>query len=200
MSEARRGFGLADHLRWIAGNFLLRLIDAAGDTSFHVRNSDDADVFTLDSLGRIGGTRAVGCRVRRSTDQTIATAGGWVSVIFDTEVEDTDGCWASGDPTKLYVRRAGWYIAGANVPWKDSVSQAGSYRAARILLGLGTVVARVIDDPMGSANNKYMNLCSAMFEMAVDSYVRLQVLHNVGSDHYLVGDSAEPNAWLVRIP
>lgn len=53
MSEERETRGLGHYLRWVAGNVLLRLADAAGALYFRIRNSDDEDVLTVDSQGNV---------------------------------------------------------------------------------------------------------------------------------------------------
>jgi hypothetical protein len=45
--------GLGHYLRWVAGNVLLRLADAAGVLAFVVRNSDGDDVLVVDSQGNL---------------------------------------------------------------------------------------------------------------------------------------------------
>lgn len=51
-----------DFVKWIAGNVLMRLADAAGALAFRIRNSDDVDVLTVDSQGdvNVAGDLSVG--------------------------------------------------------------------------------------------------------------------------------------------
>jgi len=50
---SERNLGWAHHVRWIAGNVLIRLADAAGDLALHVRNSAGSDALAVRSSGRV---------------------------------------------------------------------------------------------------------------------------------------------------
>ncbi len=63
--------------------------------------------------GSIDKSTAIGCKVYRSTTQTIAD-DTWTAISYSHEIEDTDGCWASGNPTRLVAQRAGTYLLVAN--------------------------------------------------------------------------------------
>jgi hypothetical protein len=74
--------------------------------------------------------------VRRSTSQTQSSSGAFEPISFDTEDEDTDGCWAIGTPTKIVIpsalngRRAILFGAAG-----FDASTLGNYRGLSILLG-----------------------------------------------------------------
>lgn len=71
--------------------------------------------------------------VYRSTDQNVSGSGVLTPISFDTEVDDTDGVWASGNPTQFVVpaslngRRARLYAQAT-----FSASSAGTQREIRI--------------------------------------------------------------------
>lgn len=45
---------LSHYLKWIVGNILMRLTDAAGETAFRIRNSDNEEILTVTSEGKVG--------------------------------------------------------------------------------------------------------------------------------------------------
>jgi len=57
---------------------------------------------------------ALGCQVYRSTTQRLDN-GAWVPIAYDTEIEDTDGCWSSANDTRLIAQRDGTYVISASV-------------------------------------------------------------------------------------
>jgi hypothetical protein len=59
-------------------------------------------------------SQAVGCRVFRSSDQSIPDAALTV-VAFDSVRHDPFGMWQSGAPTRLTVKYPGLYLAIANL-------------------------------------------------------------------------------------
>jgi hypothetical protein len=61
--------------------------------------------------GSVKTSTPLGCLVYRSTAQSL-TANVGANLAWNTQVTDTDACWASGEPTILYAKHDGYYMAG----------------------------------------------------------------------------------------
>lgn len=143
-----------------------------------------------------------GCRVYRSTTQSIAH-NTLTALSFDTEVCDTDTCWAVGDPTKLYARHAGYYLAGGQI-----VMTLGTY-AADVILAIrkgGTNYKAQQGLYATAGKDISLNVASGMIWMDEDSYIEIIVrqIQATGSAAVnVLGASAANqqfnNGWLARI-
>lgn len=107
---------------------------------------EDGQLHVKDSAGAvtaIGGGNAFSTTiVYRATDQNVDGSGTQTPISWSNEVEDTDGVWAIGTPTKFVIpsalngRRA---IIYGHVQW--SASTSGNYRHASIFKS-GTAIAQ----------------------------------------------------------
>lgn len=86
-------------------------------------------------------------RVRRTTDQTIAT-GGFAAISFDTEVFDTNNFWVVGSPTIFTIGLEGIYSIGGCIKWAANVT--GTRELA--IRKNGTTILN-LDDQFVDANN-----------------------------------------------
>lgn len=119
----------------------------------------------------------VGVRMRRSTDQTIAT-GTLVKIQFDTTEEDTHGFWSSGANTRLTVPagQGGIYIFRGHARYDTNGP------TAEPLVGYlinGTIVDR--SQPVGSMAFMSVQI-SGPVRLAVGDYVEFAVAHSAGSN------------------
>lgn len=113
MSEELRGILrlLGDLERRVAH---LETLEATGDISGDLSVGGGVEV-----AGAIAASVSLGCRLRRSTTQSIPS-GDWTTIRYNTKVDDTDGCWDSGDPEKIYARTEGPYLVTASVVFDGS--------------------------------------------------------------------------------
>lgn len=87
------------------------------------------DLYIVGSGDGGGGLSGIGCRVIKTTSTTVVN-GGSVAVVFDTELEDTDGFFVpSSSQVVIPTGFAGRYAVWGNVKWD---THTGGYRAAGI--------------------------------------------------------------------
>lgn len=161
-----------------------------------------------------GSRRAHGCRVIRTSAQTIAT-GTVTALSFDSltdtmahggsGVDDTDGCWAVGDPTKLVCVTAGWYMSGGGVGF---AAAAGAFRQAvniKLYNSADTQLAELAqnENHVAASTSSYISVSTGMFYMHMGDYVQTYVYQNTGGNLNTVAaalnNHAGANGWLVRI-
>lgn len=148
-------------------------------------------------------SEARGCRVIRSTAQTIPTAA-FTMVEFDTEIADTDACWSSASPGLLYAQRQGYYLAGGCFGMNT-----GGTSAFRILARLSGVIggAGVSLGQSGLVTgvnaNLYVSVTSGMIYLDNGDLVRLYAYQDSGSDKHTLAatetDQLFCAAWLARV-
>lgn len=143
-----------------------------------------------------------GCRVYRSTNQSIAH-NTLTPLSFDTEEYDTDAGWAIGDPTKLYAKHAGYYLAGGQMHMTMGANAAdvliivradgSKYKAQQ---GIYAVASHDVT----------FSVATGMFYLAVDGYIEIVVRQIQASGSAAVNVTQASannqqfnNAWLVRI-
>lgn len=143
-----------------------------------------------------------GCRVYRSTAQSIAH-NTLTAISFNAEVADTDGCWASGAPTRLYARHAGYYLAGGQM------HMTLSSVAADVMIAVREGGSNYFGQQVLYASASHeVALCVAtgMFWMDVDDYVEIVVrqIQASGSAAVNVTQASAAyqqfnNGWLMRV-
>jgi hypothetical protein len=63
------------------------------------------------------------CKVERASSvQSIAASGSHVAISFDTEVEDNDGMYSAGSPTRITIQTDGLYLVQAHTNWAVNVN------------------------------------------------------------------------------
>lgn len=168
--------------------------DDSSKTRLYFKDADGAEK----ELGSID----QGCRVYRSTNQSISH-NTLTALSFSSEAHDTDGCWASGDPTKLYARHAGYYMAGGQIHMTMGANAADVIAAVRE--GGANYKA---NQGMTAVANKEISLAVAtgMFWMDADDYVEIVVRQIQASGSAAVNVSQATaqyqqfnNGWLQRI-
>jgi hypothetical protein len=143
-----------------------------------------------------------GCRVYRSTAQSISH-NTLTAISFNAEVADTDGCWASGAPTRLYARHAGYYLAGGQM------HMTLSSVAADVMIAVREGGSNYFGQQALYASASHeVALCVAtgMFWMDVDDYVEIVVrqIQASGSAAVNVTQASAAyqqfnNGWLMRV-
>lgn len=114
------------------------------------------------------------CRVRRSTNQSIATGGTGSVITFDAERFDTDTMWSSG--SRITIVTAGLYtITGGALYAANSTG----YRQTAIQLNGTTLLAA---DSKLAVTSPGATACSvaATYKMIVGDYVELLCFQNSG--------------------
>lgn len=169
---------------------------AALDQALATTNSPTFDDLNL--TGSVKQSTALGCRVYRNSAQTISTATV-TALSFSHEINDTDTCWAVGDPTKLYARTAGYYSFGASVAWTGNAT--GS-RIVYVRKDGTTILCAERDAGLGVEQS--MSVSGGQLYFAADEYIEVMVYQNSGGDLDVVAASTTDQhkccAWLSRCP
>ena len=120
--SGQRGPSPWHDMRWIAGNQLMRLADAAGKQAFYVRNTADENVFVVDSQGNV----------------QVGVQGGELLA-----VEDTVGIrMYANDVKQIEIQSGGTVYVGdqANEHVKISATGVQMYDYATLLATFGTSI------------------------------------------------------------
>lgn len=102
---------------------------ATGQVLSKATSADYDTTWTTPSSGSGGTPSTKGCRVYRSTDQSL-TANSWQALSFSAARFNTDTNWASGNPTRMTCHTAGVYLLWGGVGFQNTPGQ--SYIGIRI--------------------------------------------------------------------
>ena len=117
-----------------------------------------------------------GCDVNRTTTQNINT-GTDTYVTFVNEIRDDNNFWASGDPTKVFVPAAGWYMVTGGCVWDGTTG--GSLRFCHLESSTGTLIS---SSGVGvTTAGPWVNV-SGLFYFGASEYVRMKIFQNSGSN------------------
>lgn len=120
-------------------------------------------------------TRAAKTVVTRNAALSVVTATV-TPIPWDTVVEDDEGMWSAGDPTKLFARRPGEFEFKAVLDW---VANTASYRELYLLKNGSVVYSHQVYQP--SAVTSTGMEAVADIKMVVGDYVQAICSHNTGS-------------------
>jgi hypothetical protein len=152
-------------------------------------------------LALIHRSEARGARVISSVGLTVPS-GALTALAFDTEIQDTDGCWSAGEPTKLYAQREGYYLAGGGFELLAAQNTVAS-RCAVYVRRNGTVVLGANDNHTIANKGVVVSFATGMFWMGAGEYVEILALQDQGADRQLRGANAANqhfcNGWLMRV-
>lgn len=133
-------------------------------------------------------TTPKGCRVYRNSTQAI-TLNQYNSLAWNTELYDTDACWAAGDPTKMYAKSEGYYLAGGGfaVPCTAHLT---------VVLNGNTYLAM-----NGQMTASRFDITTGMFYMNANDYIQIQVYPSANVTIAAAGSTTQyaNHGWLVRI-
>ena len=166
------------------GNIAKSLFTTAGDLLYATASATVARLaagtarkkLQINALGTapewVGANIAILKRVASLT----LTTGTYISVIWDTEVSDTDNIWTVGSPTLLTIPFAGNWLITANISFGNNAS---GIRVERIMHG-GSFIAENKHLPV-SGDVTGMTITAADVFAASDT-VELVLYQNSGSD------------------
>jgi hypothetical protein len=121
-------------------------------------------------------TGAIGVCVSRANALSIPSATP-TAITWDNEVRDDGGCWAVGNPTKLYAPIAGWYIINA-FAWWDGDDDCG--RRLYILANGVTTIGRQ-SVGVTTYHNDPTNSVSAVYYLSANEYVEIMADQNANN-------------------
>jgi hypothetical protein len=143
-------------------------------------------------------TEARGCRVINTGTQTMIDST-ITALVFNAEVNDTDGGWAAGSPGYLYAQRDGYYLAGGS--W--SMVHSSSCRMWIAIRVSGSAYVGVGE--IRSTANAYsvVHVATGMFWMAAGDYIQVLGLQDSGGSRTVEAASSTAQqsmlGWLMRV-
>jgi len=166
---------------YVGSPFLERLtmLNVDGDGVEIGGSSGGSEYGDLSIHGSVLLSTTIGCQVYRSTTQSI-DSGTWDDPIsYDTEVENTDGCWSSGNPTRLTASRDGRYVVSASF-----VLSAGGTDDRRVYAAIRKNGSDFVAMDMARSDAQAASVprtITTVVELEKDEYVEVCVLHDSGS-------------------
>jgi hypothetical protein len=118
------------------------------------------------------------CMVYRNSDQTLADDAA-TAIQFNTEVEDPDGMWASGAPTRITVQEAGRYLVQAHLRFRSSPPGGGGDRMAWIKINGLRQLAREATW-QAAETPEHLNPCAMTPWMEPGEYIEVYAQHDSG--------------------
>lgn len=144
---------------------------------------------TLEDNINQGIVEQVGCMVKRTTNQNVATATT-VTLSLDTDVQDVYGMWSAGSPTIITAPVKGWYRCSAFVQWAaQATSQASEIR---FVVNGSTQVTCGLDMNSDNTHPTY-HTCSTELYLQAGDQVTVTVVQRSG------GTVAVTNATIVVV-
>jgi hypothetical protein len=138
--------------------------------------------------------------VRRAAPQSIPHST-LTTLVFDTEINDTNSCWSSSNPTRLYAQSSGYYIAGGG--WGNFEGLSGFIMNVQIKKNGNRWLASQ-DVYRGLPWGATVQVSTGMLHMNAGDYIEIIVLHGRGTSMSTAwtsnSDDRGGNGWLIRIP
>jgi hypothetical protein len=153
------------------------------------------------SVAQAGSNAALGCRVTRGPSQSLGN-GQQTAIAFDVQINDTapnDDCWTSSQPTRLYAREDGYYLAGGAITFKTASSRSG--KMSIIVRRGGSNWIHAQSAHLHTVDDTTYSMATGMFYMTAGEYVEIVVYHTLGDGiQSYQGNGCEHcvNGWLVR--
>ncbi|CAG0937618.1 hypothetical protein TFLX_06565 [Thermoflexales bacterium] len=151
-------------------------------------------------MAQAGSNAALGCRVTKGPSQSLPN-GQATALAFDTQINDTasnDDCWTPTEPTRLYAREAGYYLAGGAVTLK-SAQRSG--RISLIVRRGGGNWIQAQSAHVHAVDDSIYSVATGMFYMNAGEYIEIVVYHMLGDGiqtYQSSGCEHCVNGWLVR--
>lgn len=147
-------------------------------------------------------SEARGCRVYRSTTQSVNNTT-LTAMSYDIEVYSSDdACWDAGSPTHLVAPVDGYYMAGGSV----EIASGQMTAAARLFIAVranGTNYLGSNDNHTINGKAAAVGVTTGMVWLAAGEYIEIIVYHDIGSAKNISAATATSqhtnNGWLMRI-
>ena len=132
-------------------------------------------------------------KVSRTTSQVVQQDTPTV-LAFDNVVYDTDRLFDPSTPSTFFVRRDGFYIAGASIDWAPS--GLSDPRKISILLD-GTPMASISENSLATLDTLMTISTAGYFQRG--QRVQLQVTQNSSSNLSIVTTGGAPTFWIQSV-
>jgi len=132
--------------------------------------------------GSIVASTPLGARARLAA--TVAYAEGWSPITLDTEVCDTDGCFAAPS-TAIYAQHTGYYMLTGKIRW---AANATGIRGIGIRINSASYVAQYVLPAFTFAQD--MMCSSGMVYLTAGNYAQLYAYQNSGGNLNMEGNIA----------
>ena len=122
---------------------------------------------------------AASCAVRRSTGQSI-NSGSLTAISYDTELHDTAGMWASGNPTRLVAPVDGFYVVTASLG-ALAAQVTSAFRFGLYLRVSGSRIIAAGGDPYTTSGADSIRAVAGGDWLTAGEYVEVLCFHVKGS-------------------
>jgi hypothetical protein len=153
----------------------------------------------LESWG--GGVSGRGVRVYRSTAQALAD-NVLTPIAFSHALVNHQAAWSSGQPTRLYARSAGYYMAGGQATVDSSAFASNGYFMVAVRRNGDNYLAQ--NEIYNSSGRRIaLAAVTGLFWMDEGDYIEVVVRQNTGADSMNLSAATAQNqqfnhGWLMR--
>lgn len=143
-----------------------------------------------------GGGSFIGCRVRRTTDQSL-TLDTLTAILFDTEDFDTDTMHSTVSNTdRITASTAGYYAVGAYVSW----SAGGNKQAWMSKVTSGPTFTTIVghDGNLSAGTDGLSYMFGTVIYLAVGDYIITRAFSGGGSGTLKAQDGAQA-MWAYKV-
>jgi hypothetical protein len=139
--------------------------------------------------GTIYGTAPYGCKVHRTTAQSINHAT-WTNLYFNTDIKDDYGLHSTSTNTdRIYVYKSGWYDINAHVLWNVSTSGVRILLLYKYDVSAGSLM-QIADNRINATGWDGMEATATTWLDSGD-YIYVRVYQDTGGSLNLLGDNSE---------
>ena len=118
-------------------------------------------------------------QLTKAAVQSIATGAGLVAATFDTEVDDTDTMHAAGNPTRITLTKAGWYLFLCSASWSDEADT--TQRRIQLYKGGVSLGDTYNDRVAANGTTDTPQNAAWLVDCAAATYVEMYVSHSAAT-------------------
>jgi len=113
------------------------------------------------------------CHIRRTTTQSILTAT-LTTIVFDTEVHDSDVMFDIAVPDRIQLTELGLYLVGGQVRWQANAN------GDRLVIPVASIGGGFVSDERLPSPNKFDHAFVGKLIITAPQFVRLKVSQSSG--------------------
>lgn len=146
-------------------------------------------------------TEARGCRVINTSTQNINNATN-TALTFNSEINDTDGCWDAGSPTRLTAQKDGYYLAGGAWTLAPAQNTAASQMHIYVRKNGSSYLGGCSLHTIANKDAR-IAVATGMIWLSTGDYLEIVAYHDEGATKIAsaAGSASQflCNGWLMRI-